>query len=209
MNIAILTSPDQWFVEHAKVLAKKLHFADLYFDHIELKKPYQILFILSYYKIIDNNFLKQNSHNIVVHASSLPKGKGWSPIFWQVINGKNEITFTMFEADKLVDNGDIYMTEKLTLSGVELNSEIRIKQAELTIKMCTKFVEKYPKYTKKTPQKGEETFFRKRNPNDSELDAFKPINEQFDLLRTVDNEIYPAFFMYRGKKWILKIYSGD
>ncbi|EOB2070111.1 formyltransferase family protein [Campylobacter coli] len=58
-------------------------------------------------------FLKNNTHNIVIHASNLPQGKGWSPFFHQVIEGKNEITFSLFEADDKVDNGDIYLQKTL------------------------------------------------------------------------------------------------
>ncbi len=66
-------------------------------------------------KIIPNRLLKQNKHNIIIHESSLPKGKGWSPMFWQILEGKNEIPFTMFEASKGVDSGDVYMKRNLIL----------------------------------------------------------------------------------------------
>ena len=74
-NIAILTSPNQWFVEYAKKLQSILN-AKLFFDHKDIKESFDILFILSYHKIIEKKYLKKNRHNIIIHASDLPKGKG-------------------------------------------------------------------------------------------------------------------------------------
>ena len=54
-------------------------------------------------------------------------------------------------------------------------------------------------------QRGEETFYKKRTPKDSELDINKTIKEQFNLLRIVDNEKYPAFFKFKNKIYTLKI----
>ncbi|MCW1360406.1 formyltransferase family protein [Campylobacter jejuni] len=107
MKIAILTSPKQWFIPYAKELQKLIN-ADLFYDHKEIFN-YEIVFILSYHKIIDKKFLQQNKHNIVIHASNLPQGKGWSPLFHQVIEGRDEIVFSVFEADEKADNGDIYL----------------------------------------------------------------------------------------------------
>ncbi len=56
------------------------------------------------------------------------------------------------------------------------------------------------------PQNGDETFFPRRKYKDSELDINKSILEQFNLLRIVDNERYPAFFYINETKYILKIY---
>ena len=56
-------------------------------------------------------------------------------------------------------------------------------------------------------QRGEETFYKKRTPKDSELDINKTIKEQFNLLRIVDNEKYPAFFKFKNKIYTLKIES--
>ena len=41
----------------------------------------------------------------------------------------------------------------------------------------------------------------------SELDINKSIKSQFNMLRVVDNERYPAFFSHKKKKYIIKIYE--
>ena len=204
-KIAILTSANQWFVHYSEVLNKKIATSHLYFNHQEMVDDYDIVFVLSYHKIIEKKYLNRNKHNIVVHASDLPKGKGWAPLFWQVLEGKDLIPFTMFEASDGVDDGDIYMQKDLFLTGYELNNELRDKQAKHTIKMCLEFLDKYEELKIPKSQNGEETFYKKRTEKNSELDIDKTIKEQFNLLRIVDNENYPAFFYRNSKKYILKI----
>jgi methionyl-tRNA formyltransferase len=205
MKIAILTSPNQWFIPYAQKLNKNIVNSDLYFNHGDMKESYDIVFILSYHNLIKNEYLKKNKHNIVIHASALPKGKGWAPMFWQILEDKECIPFTMFEVNEGVDSGDIYIQEDLKLTGYELNNELREKQANHILDMCLKFINNYTRYKTATKQSGIETFYKKRGAKDSELDISKSIDEQFNLLRIVDNENYPAFFYKDGKKYILKI----
>jgi len=204
-SIAILTTPKQWFVPYAKQLQENISNSTLFYKHEDISKDFDVIFILSYHRIIKEEFLQQHTHNIVIHASALPKGKGWSPMFWQILEGKKEIPFSMFEASTGVDNGNIYMCKTLFLTGYELNHELREKQAKFIIKMCLEFLNNYDKYKIHKPQNGEESFYTKRTPEDSRLDINKTIKEQFNLLRIVDNDEYPAFFEINGHKYILKI----
>ncbi|EAK0950623.1 methionyl-tRNA formyltransferase [Campylobacter lari] len=204
MKIALLTSPNQWFVPYIKKLQKLIPNSLIFYKHEQIS-DYDIVFILSYHRIISKEFLSKNKNNIVIHASNLPQGKGWAPLFHQVLEGKNEITFTLFEADEKTDNGDIYLQKKLTLNGLELYEELRDKQANFIIELCLEFLKNFPNI-KKIPQKGKESFYPKRASKDHELDINKTIEEQFNLLRISNNEEFPAFFYKNGKKFIIKIY---
>lgn len=205
MKVAILTSPQQWFEPYAETLSQRLGNASLYNDHDLINDEYDVLFILSYHRKVGCDTLNKNKHNIVIHESDLPQGKGWAPLFWQVLEGKSEIVFSMLEADEDVDSGDIHMQKTLYLTGYELNEELRQKQAELSIDMCVDFLKTYDKAAHPRKQSGEPSCYRKRGPGDSELDIYKSIKDQFNLLRIVNNEEYPAFFSIEGKKFLLKI----
>lgn len=204
MKIAILTSPNQWFVSYAKAFSETIQHCQLIFDHINISDSFDIVFILSYHRIVPNTFLQHNKHNLVVHASALPHGKGWAPLFWQILEGNNQIPFSMFEATEKMDDGEIYFQDTLELTGYELNNELRDKQANHIVCMCQKFLNEYHSLSKRA-QKGIETFYPKRTQKDSKLDIDKSIREQFNLLRIVDNDEYPAFFEIDGYKYILKI----
>jgi methionyl-tRNA formyltransferase len=54
-------------------------------------------------------------------------------------------------------------------------------------------------------QSGDESFYRRRKPEGSRMDPNRTLAEQFELLRVVDNERYPAFFEWRGSMYDLRI----
>lgn len=165
-----------------------------------------IVFYLSCGQIVPGDILSRNKHNLVIHESALPDGKGWSPLTWQILEGKNEIPITLFEAVESVDSGKIYIQDIMHFNGTELIEELRQKQAEYTIKMCVSFVEDYPGITSRgKEQSGRSSYYKKREPEDSKFYPDKTICEQFSLLRVVDNERYPAYFELNGMQYILKI----
>ena len=205
MKIAILTTKNQWFEPYADALSEKLGNIPIFNNHVDINNIYDIIFILSYHNIIPTKYLKNSKHNLVVHASALPKGKGWAPLFWQVIEGENKIPFTMIEASGKVDNGDIYMQEILELTNHELNEELRDKQAKMIIRMCAEFVNNYEQYKTPVNQNGDESFYEKRDKKDSKLNIDKTIRDKFNLLRVVNNSDYPAYFELDGNRYILKI----
>ena len=88
----------------------------------------------------------------------------------------------------------------------KFDKQIRTEQAEKSFELCDLLIDNYPKSIQNgQSQKGKSTFYKKRNPEDSELDINKSLIENFNLLRTVDNKKYPAFFRYKNNKYILKI----
>jgi len=101
----------------------------------------ELCFMLSCSKLVTSDILKRNKHNLVVHESDLPQGKGWSPMTWQVLEGKQEIPVTLFEAVEAVDSGPIYLQGSMLLEGHELVDELRAKQADATLKLMETNIE--------------------------------------------------------------------
>jgi len=165
-----------------------------------------VLCLLACEKVFKN--LELNKFNLVVHESDLPKGKGWSPLTWQILEGKNRIPVTLFEAKEKIDSGEIYGKEYIELDGTELLQEIKHKQGIITQELILTFIDDLPNI-EGVQQYGEESFYPRRGPGDSELDVNKSLKDQFNLLRVCDNERYPAFFMMNGKKYIVKIFKDD
>ena len=205
----LVDNRNSWYVPFAHKLKENLnklkHFTSVIHDHSEVKKG-DVLCLVSCEKIFRN--LELNHTNIVVHESDLPKGKGWSPVSWQVLEGVNKIPVTLFEADKDIDSGVIYLKDFIELEGSELLHEIKTKQGLITNKLIEKFIASYPDI-KGREQIGKSTFYNKRTPAESELDINKTIKEQFNLLKIVDNEKYPAYFTINGNKYTLKIYNNN
>ncbi|BBL57675.1 hypothetical protein MKFW12EY_12880 [Methylomonas koyamae] len=164
------------------------------------------VFFLGCSQIASGEVLSRNVHNLVVHESALPRGRGWSPLTWQILEGKNTIPIVLFEAASGVDSGNIYLIDNMNFNGTELIRELREIQAEKTVSLCNKFVLSYPVIVSNAkPQKGDATYYPRRTKKSSELDVDKSLREQFNLLRVVDNDNYPAFMMMNGKKYIIRI----
>lgn len=198
---------NNWLSKYFKDLKinKKKYIKNSFYDSNKISN-YDVVFILGYTKKLNNTFLKRNKLNLLVHESNLPKGRGMSPVQWQILEDINFIKVNLIEAVNKIDKGDIFGSGLLKLNGSELYDEIRKKQASITISLIKKFLKKYPKYKKKK-QVGIPSYYMHRNKSHSELNLNKTIKQNFNLLRISNNEEWPAFFIYKKKKFIIKIYS--
>lgn len=137
-----------------------------------------VCFYLSYGRVVGANLLARHTNNLVVHASDLPKGRVWSPLTWQILEGKGRISVTLFEAAEKVDCGSVYKMTSVNFTGIELNDELRSAVAQATIDLCRFFVKKYPTVVKTGfSQNGEPTFYARRSPRDSFIDIDRPLRE--------------------------------
>jgi len=209
MKITFLSDEGSWKNEAISQLVKKLRknrHKVTFLHRAEAVPRGDILFILGFFKIVPGRVLARNRNNIVVHESPLPKGRGWSPVHWLVIGGARSIPLTLFEAVEKVDAGRVYLRGRVALEGEELMPELRVKVGREMTRLCLQFVTRYPGILKKgKSQKGRPTYYRRRTAVDSRLDPNKSIAQQFNLLRVVDNDHYPAFFNHKGATYILKI----
>jgi methionyl-tRNA formyltransferase len=209
MKITFLSDNGSWKNGVIDKLAKKLRQQG---HHVACQHQTEkvglgdVLFILGFFKIVPAKILKRNKNNIVIHESALPKGRGMSPVTWQILEGATGIPMTLFEAVEKVDAGKIYLRGHVPLRGDELLPEIRKEVAQEMVRMCEEFISRYPAILKEgVDQTGTSNYYPWRKPEDSRVDPEKSIAEQFNLLRTVDNESYPAFFTHSGSTYILKI----
>jgi methionyl-tRNA formyltransferase len=205
----IVDNPDSWMVPFGKDLANRLSSdgfeSKFIVNPVDISSGSYASFFLSCHNKILPPILQKSRYNLVIHASDLPKGKGWSPYIWQILEGKNKIPICLFEVASKIDAGPIYFKGYLDLDGHELLDEIRFKLVDKSYDLILKFLK--TNNPKAIPQEGDETFYPKRSSKDSELDLSKSLLDQFNLLRVVDNEAYPAFFSYLGNDYVLKIYK--
>ncbi len=207
LKIQILVdNPASWILPFANELVERLkycHECNLIHEASEVEEG-DVLFLLSCESIISGELLRLNRHNIVVHESGLPLGRGWSPLTWQILDGANEIPVTLFEAAPEVDAGPVYLRGVLTFEGHELCEELRNAQGNETIRLCEQFIEEYPPGEGRR-QEGEPTYYSRRTAKDSRLDPKASIEDQFELLRVVDNKRYPAYCDIRGHRYVIRI----
>ena len=165
-----------------------------------------IVFPISYTKILPESFLKRNELVLIAHPSKLPENKGFAPIQYQILKNKKKFFISLIKAVKKVDAGPIYLQNSFTLNGTELSDEIRYLQGLQILKIVRNFLKKYPKIKSKN-QSNKGNFNKRRYPKDSKLNINKTIKQQFNHLRINNNKLYPSFFYFKGKKYIIKIYK--
>lgn len=173
-----------------------------------LLESFDIVFMLGCTSLLTPSEIQRHGMVLVIHESDLPKNRGFAPVQWQVLAGKNNITVSLIEAAQEADSGDIIMQKEFSLNGYELNDEIRKIQAETSLKLVEEFLLNSNSFIK-VAQKGIGSYCRRRTPIDSELDVSKPLKEQFNLLRVVDNKRYPAFFVLDGHRYRLAVFRDD
>ena len=195
------------FIKRDKFKRYNKKFSFNFFENKNKVKKFDIVFILGFTKILNKKFLQQNKLCLVIHESKLPLGRGFAPVQWQILKNKNKITVCLISINEKIDQGDIILKSIITFRGDELSDEIRFKQATASILLIKKFLKKFPHYIL-TKQKGKSTFYRRRNKFDSELNLNQSIKKQFNLLRICDNENYTAYFVFKKKKYVIKIFKA-
>jgi methionyl-tRNA formyltransferase len=199
-NHPVIKSLQVWMHD----MSLKGHFVSLAHDKAALRGG-DILFLVSCSQMISSAEREYFKATLVLHASDLPQGRGWSPHIWSILGGANQITVSLLEASEPVDSGDIWLKANFTLEGHELLPEINAKLFAAELSLMTRAVEQF-ETIKPAQQVGDPgPYMPKRSVADSQLDPHRTIAEQFDLLRIVDAQRYPAFIHYRGKRYLIKI----
>lgn len=209
--INVVTDNDGWQLKHSADLVDRLaalgHRATLVTDYGKVTAG-DMAFYLGCLRLTPPDVLARNAHNLVVHASDLPEGRGFSPLTWMILEGKNDIPVCLIEAADGPDSGPIYYKEWISFEGHELIDQLRDRLAAKSMELCLRFACASPLPTPR-PQVGTPTAYPRRRPADSAIDPTEPISAVFNQLRVADNDAYPAFFQLHGHTYVLKISKAD
>lgn len=162
------------------------------------------LFLVACQQIVDEEVRGRFRHVLVVHESDLPKGRGWSPLVWQILEGQRRIPMTLIEAADGVDSGRIWHQTWVDFDGSEVSGEIHGRIADATIELMTWAVAHRDSVAPRE-QQGEPSYYRRRTPSDSEISPSTTFEQAFDLLRIADENRYPAFIRIRGKRYRIRL----
>jgi methionyl-tRNA formyltransferase len=152
--------------------------------------------------IVPNEIIN-NYDCICFHESNLPKFRGGSPIQNQIIRGVKKTKTTAFLMTEHLDQGDILLQRNLSLEGTLNNifSQMIKNDYEIIIKILQgKF--------KKRKQSGKATYFKRRKPEDSELENLNHSKKFiYDFIRMLSDPYPNAFLKAGDKKMIFKAAS--
>ena len=212
MKISILNTSEQHPINpwlHKWITQNSEHQISLIRSKEQLQSG-DLLFLISCEEIVTAADREKFVKTLVIHASDLPNGRGWSPHVWALLAGAEELVVSLLEAEDKVDTGDVWSKLKIKIPKTALYDEINSLLFSAELQLMDFAIQNFNtvKPAKQSLQ-GSVSYWPKRTPKDSELDIDKTINEQFNLLRVSDPNRFPAFFYKEGKKFLLKIEAVD
>lgn len=202
----VVTHLRAW-VDLQEALGRRIH---VHFRHEDVT-PCGVLFVLSYGRILPRDLIDRFDQVIVLHASDLPKGRGWSPHIWDILAGADHITLSAITAAERVDEGDIWAKISVPIATTDVYLDINEKLFSSEISLIELVLEMIESRERPTPQSTEAaTYYPRRTPEDSRVTLDSRLGEIFNLLRTADPNRYPVFFEKDGVRFNLlleKIYA--
>jgi len=127
---------------------------------------------------------------VIFHMTDLPFGRGGSPLQNLVARGINETKLTALRCVAELDAGPIYLKRPLSLLGTA--DEILMRASQLTGEMIEVIVQERPV---PQAQSGEPTTFRRRTPQDGDMESLETLEKVFDFVRMLDADGYPPAFL--------------
>jgi methionyl-tRNA formyltransferase len=212
MNISILTTSsnhpiysylDDWINENTDKHNIKLAHS------INELSTGDILFLISCSQIVSSEIRNKFQKVLVIHASDLPKGRGWSPHIWEIISGTTWITLALLEAEDVIDSGNIWKKIEIEIPKTALFTEINQLIFSAEIKLMNYAIDNYDNIFPEKQSNKNSSYFPKRTPQDSEIDISDSLSNQFNLIRVCDPQRYPAYFYMHGKKFTITINNYD
>lgn len=161
-----------------------------------------LLFLISCAEIVSAVDRRAYRKCLVLHASALPRGRGWNPHIWEIIAGATTLTLTLLEAEDKVDSGRIWAQRHFHVPPHALWDEINKALFDTEMLLMDFALREFDAVD---PQEQDLslgiTYYAKREPSDSQIDPAQSIESQFDLIRVCDPKRFPAYFSLRGCRY--------
>lgn len=171
------------------------------------KNTFDLMLMGGWQRLIPNLILELLMYGgFGLHGSSefLPKGRGRSPVNWSIIEGKKRFLIHLFLLNSGVDSGDIIDIEDFDINDFDTCKTIYYKISILSRKMILNNIDKiFNNEIKVIKQLGEPTYYKKRTPEDGQIDWTKmSLYDIHNFIRAL-TEPYPGAFTYYKKSKII------
>lgn len=142
---------------------------------------------------------------IGVHNSLLPKYRGGSPLVWAILNGEEEIGFSVFSLTSEMDAGGIWFQESLVLpKQAGVGEALEKIEARLIETLRAGWCALLDGEIRPLPQNhGEATYCAQRVPDDGRIDWSKNAEDLVNFVRAQSPPYPGAFTVFNGEKIVL------
>ena len=174
------------------------HDVRLIHDRSELADG-DILYLVSCSQLIGRDDRARYAYVLVLHASDLPDGRGWSPHVWDILDGKEDLTLSLLTAEESVDTGAIWAKRCFRVPKHFLYDEINDLLFQSELNLIDRGIEMVAAGEAPVPQSAEGgSYYSRRTPEDSRLDPSCTLADLFDQIRVADPDRFPAYFEMHG-----------
>ena len=200
----ILVSNQHWHEELVKTVqsksADKFTFIntkdELTFENLMKIDPRYIFFL--HWSYIIPSKIYENYECVIFHMTDLPFGRGGSPLQNLIVRGITDTKLSAIKCVKKLDAGPIYLKRDLSLYGNA--EEIYLRAGKIMEDMIIQIINNNPV---PVPQKGEPVIFKRRTPEQSNINEISNLDKLFDHIRMLDADGYPFAFL-ETEHFILK-----
>ena len=164
---------------------------------------YRYIFPWNYKKVIPDVECKGNV--VVVHSSSLPRGRGWAPIYYSFVEQQSIYSISVIAASNIVDAGDVIARASFSMQPNYTAPFIRRVDEEIALLLISRIITKWPDGNFiAVKQEGTPTYRKRRWPDDNEISVKNSVAQLIPHLRAVE-KTSPAFFFHMGVKYIIEV----
>lgn len=163
------------------------------------------LFALSFPRMIGNGTLSKYELPVVLHASDLPRGRGWSPANWAAENLETEIIISAIRMVEAVDSGNVLAKVKIDFPLSDIWSDLQPKLEKVQADLIVGLITDESPVRMEAPQEGVPTHLRRRSLTDSEVLAHISLADQWGKIRASDPKRYPNYFEHLGRTFKLTV----
>ncbi len=135
-----------------------------------------------------------------IHASLLPRYRGWAPINWAIINGETETGVTFFYLEDEIDAGDVIAQVRFAIAPADTCASVYEKAEQASIAMLREYLPQIAEgVAPRIPQDHHAaTQFPQRTPDDGLIDWSWDAKQLANFIRA-QTKPYPGAFFYAGK----------
>ena len=155
-------------------------------DLIKTLNP-EIVITIAYGQIIPEDFLNLPKYGwINVHFSSLPRWRGAAPVQWAILSADKETGVTIFQLDKGMDTGPVYLSESVSIERDETTEMLLTRLSNIGADLAIQSLSKIQTGIKPVAQfNSGVTLAPKVTKNDGKINWHENTDEIFNRYRAL------------------------
>ena len=155
-------------------------------DLIKTLNP-DIVITIAYGQIIPEDFLNLPKYGwINVHFSSLPRWRGAAPVQWAILSADKETGVTIFQLDKGMDTGPVYLSESVSIERDETTEMLLTRLSNIGADLAIQSLSKIQTGIEPVAQLNSgATLAPKITKNDGKINWYENTDEIFNRYRAL------------------------